>query len=97
MHDNIRKFNDYDWLGERIASNLTFKLGEISQISMIDRLQILTKLGEIDPEKASLIHGRAVMTISHANQSRPFRSCCAQRGDRLLARDNSMCDHLSRL
>ena len=53
--DNIRKFNDYDWLGERIASNLTFKLGEISQISMIDRLQILTKLGEIDPKKASVM------------------------------------------
>ena len=53
--DNIRKFKDYDWLGERIASNLTFKLGEISQISMIDRLQILTKLGEIDPKKASVM------------------------------------------
>ena len=53
--DNIRKFNDYDWLGERIASNLTYKLGQLTNIRMIDRLQILNKLGEIDPEKASVI------------------------------------------
>ena len=53
--DNIRKFSEYDWLEERIASNLTFKLGEISEIRMIDRLQILNKLGEIDPDKASII------------------------------------------
>ena len=53
--DNIRKFNDYDWLGERIASNLTYKLGQLTNIRMIDRLQILKKLGEIDPEKASVI------------------------------------------
>ena len=53
--DNIRKFKEYDWLGERIAGNLTFKLGEMTEIRMIDRLQILTKLGEIDPEKASVM------------------------------------------
>jgi TolB-like protein len=53
--DNIRKFKDYDWLGERIAGNLTYKLGEIPEIRMIDRLQILNKLGEIDPEKASIM------------------------------------------
>jgi TolB-like protein len=53
--DNIRKFDDYDWLGERIASNLTYKLGQLTNIRMIDRLQILNKLGEIDPEKASVI------------------------------------------
>ena len=53
--DNIRKFKDYDWLGERIASNLTFKLGEMDELQMIDRLQILNKLGEIDPDKASVM------------------------------------------
>ena len=53
--DNIRKFKDYDWLGERIAGNLTYKLGEIAEIRMIDRLQILNKLGEIDPNKASVM------------------------------------------
>jgi len=53
--DNIRKFKDYDWLGERIAGNLSFKLGELSEIKMIDRLQILNKLGEIDPNKASVM------------------------------------------
>ena len=53
--ENIRKFDDYDWLGERIASNLTYKLGQLTNIRMIDRLQILNKLGEIDPEKASVI------------------------------------------
>ena len=37
--DNIRKFKDYDWFGERIAGNLSFKLGELSEIKMIDRLQ----------------------------------------------------------
>ncbi len=53
--ENIRKFSEYDWLEERIASNLTYKLGQLSKIRMIDRLQILNKLGEIDPEKASVI------------------------------------------
>ena len=53
--NNIRKFKDYDWLGERIAGNLSYKLGEISNIRMIDRLQILNKLGKIDPEKASIM------------------------------------------
>jgi len=53
--ENTRKFKDYDWLGERIAGNLSYKLGEISNIQMIDRLQILNKLGKIDPEKASIM------------------------------------------
>ena len=53
--DNVRKFKEYDWLGERIAQNLSFRLGELSEIQMIDRLQILNKLGEIDPDKASIM------------------------------------------
>ena len=53
--DNVRKFKEYDWLGERIAQNLSFRLGELSEIQMIDRLQILNKLGEIDPNKASIM------------------------------------------
>jgi TolB-like protein len=53
--DNVRKFKEYDWLGERIARNLSFRLGELSEIQMIDRLQILNKLGEIDPVKASIM------------------------------------------
>ena len=53
--DNVRKFKEYDWLGERIARNLSFRLGELSEIKMIDRLQILNKLGEIDPDKASIM------------------------------------------
>ena len=53
--DNIRKFPEYDWLGERIAGNLSYKLGEISVVQVINRLKILNKLGEIDPEKASII------------------------------------------
>ena len=53
--ENTRKFKDYDWLGERIAGNLSYKLGEISNIQMIDRLQILNKLGKIDPDKASIM------------------------------------------
>ncbi len=53
--DNVRKFKEYDWLGERIARNLSFRLGELSEIQMIDRLQILNKLGEIDPDKASIM------------------------------------------
>ena len=53
--ENTRKFKDYDWLGERIAGNLSYKLGEISNIRMIDRLQILNKLGKIDPDKASIM------------------------------------------
>ena len=53
--DNIRKFQKYDWLGERIAGHLNYKLGEISKIRIIDKLQILNKLGEIDPEKASIL------------------------------------------
>ena len=53
--DNIRKFQEYEWLGERIATNLTFKLGEIHEVQIIHRLQILNQLGEIDPNKASII------------------------------------------
>ena len=53
--DNIRKFPEYDWLGERIAGNLSYRLGEISTVTVIDRLKILNKLGEIDPKKASII------------------------------------------
>ena len=53
--DNIRKFPEYDWLRERIAGNLAYKLGEIPTIRMIDRLQIMKNLEKIDPEKASVI------------------------------------------
>ena len=53
--DNIREFKEYDWLEERIARNLTFKLGEMAEIRTIDRLQILNKLGEINPNKASVM------------------------------------------
>ena len=53
--ENTRKFKDYDWLGDRIAANLSYKLGEIPKIRMIDRLQILNKLGKIDPNKASIM------------------------------------------
>ena len=53
--DNIRKFPEYDWLRERVAGNLAYKLGEIPTIRMIDRLQIMKNLEKIDPEKASVI------------------------------------------
>jgi TolB-like protein len=53
--DNIRELKEYNWLEERIARNLSFKLGELSEIRTIDRLQILNKLGEIDPDKASVM------------------------------------------
>ena len=53
--DNIRKFPEYDWLRERIAGNLAYKLGEIPTIRMIDRLQIMKNLEKINPEKASVI------------------------------------------
>ena len=53
--DNIRKFQTYDWLGERIAFNISYKLGEISSIQVIDKLQIINNLGKLDPEKASIL------------------------------------------
>ena len=53
--DNVRKFKEYEWLGDEIASNLSYKLGEISSIRIIDRFQILNKLGEVAPEKASIL------------------------------------------
>ena len=53
--DNVRKFQDYEWLGEEIAANLSYKLGGISSVRIIDRFQILNKLGEVDPEKASIL------------------------------------------
>ena len=53
--DNIRKFKEYEWLGDEIAGNLSYKLGELSSIRIIDRFQILNKLGEVDPEKASIL------------------------------------------
>ena len=53
--DNIRKFNEYEWLSGEITGNLAFKLGEIPTIRVIDRFQILQKLGEVDPEKASIL------------------------------------------
>ena len=53
--ENIRKFQHYDWLGEEITGNLTYKLGEISTVRVIDRFQIFSKLGEVDPEKASIL------------------------------------------
>ena len=56
--DNIRKFDEYDWLGERIATNLSYKLEDIPEIQIINRLQIGKKLGEIDPEKASIVEYR---------------------------------------
>ena len=52
---NIRDFPDYEWLGEYLAGNLTFKLGQISSIRMIDRLKILNELRSIDPEQASIL------------------------------------------
>ena len=56
--ENIRKFPHYDWLGEEITGNLTYKLGEISTVRVIDRFQIFNKLGEVDPEKASILDYR---------------------------------------
>jgi TolB-like protein len=53
--DNVRKFQEYDWLGDEIAGNLSYKLGGLSSIRIIDRFQILNKLGEVDPEKASIL------------------------------------------
>ena len=53
--DNVRKFKDYEWLGDEIAADLSYKLGGISSIRTIDRFQILNKLGEVDPEKASIL------------------------------------------
>ena len=53
--DNIRKFQDYEWLGNDIASSLSYKLGEIPSVRVIDRFQILNKLGKVDPEKASIL------------------------------------------
>ena len=53
--DNVRKFQDYEWLGDEIAADLSYKLGGISSIRIIDRFQILNKLGEVDPEKASIL------------------------------------------
>jgi len=53
--DNVRKFKDYEWLGDEIAADLSFKLGGLSYIRIIDRFQILNKLGEVDPEKASIL------------------------------------------
>ena len=53
--DNVRKFKEYEWLSDEIAGNLSYKLGEISSIRVIDRFQILNKLGEVAPEKASIL------------------------------------------
>ena len=53
--DNIRKFQDYEWLGNDIASSLSYKLGEIPAVRVIDRFQILNKLGTVDPDKASIL------------------------------------------
>ena len=52
---NIRKLPDYAWLGDYMAQNLTFKLGQIPTIRMIDRLKILNELSSIDPEQASIL------------------------------------------
>jgi TolB-like protein len=53
--DNVRKFQDYEWLGDDIAGSLSYKLGGIPEVRVIDRFQILNKLGEVDPEKASIL------------------------------------------
>jgi len=53
--DNIRKINKYEWLGDDIAGSLSYRLGEISEVRVIDRFQILNKLGEVDPKKASIL------------------------------------------
>ena len=53
--DNVRKFQDYEWLGDEIAADLSYKLGGIPEVRVIDRFQILNKLGEVDPEKASIL------------------------------------------
>ena len=53
--DNVRKFQNYEWLGDDIAGSLSYKLGGIPEVRVIDRFQILNKLGEVDPEKASIL------------------------------------------
>ena len=53
--DNVRKFQDYEWLGDDIAGSLSYTLGGIPEVRVIDRFQILNKLGEVDPEKASIL------------------------------------------
>ena len=52
---NIRQLPEYEWLGDHLAGNLTFKLGQISTIRMIDRLKILNELSLIAPEQASIL------------------------------------------
>ena len=52
---NIRQLPEYEWLGDHLAGNLTFKLGQISTIRMIDRLKILNELSLIDPNQASIL------------------------------------------
>jgi len=56
--DNTRKFKEYEWLGEHIANNLSYKLDGIGEVQIINRLQIGKALGEIDPEKASIVEYR---------------------------------------
>ena len=53
--DNIRKIDEYEWLGDDIAGSLSYTLGGIPAVRVIDRFQILNKLGEVDPEKASIL------------------------------------------
>ena len=53
--DNIRKIDEYEWLGDDIAGSLSYTLGGIPEVRVIDRFQILNKLGEVDPEKASIL------------------------------------------
>jgi len=63
--DNVRKFQEYEWLGDEIAGNLSYKLGEISSVRIIDRFQILNKLGEVDPEKASILEYKVKQIASN--------------------------------
>ena len=53
--DNIRKIDEYEWLGDDIAGSLSYTLGGIPEVRVIDRFQILNKLGEVDPKKASIL------------------------------------------
>ena len=53
--ENIRQLNEYEWLGDDIAGSLSYRLGETPNVRIIDRFQILNKLGEAEPEKASIL------------------------------------------
>ena len=53
--ENISKDDEFDFISDGLAQTLTFKLSEISSLSVIDQLQVIKAIEQVQPQQAGVV------------------------------------------